>query len=1145
MAVNTIGSKIVLEGEKEYREALKNINTEQKELRSEMRLATSEFDGQQNSLDALTKKHEILTKQIEAQSSKVELYTKRLEDSEKAQQLAGEKVETLSEKLKDANKEMEDMADSSDASEEALDDQRKKIDELSKQLAESNKEYEKAGNATTNWKTQINNAQSDLNTMNADLKNMDQYMEEAQQSTNGCASSIDVYGKSVKDAGEKSEQFGKSGVAAIGALADTMAAQYIKESVQEITEALEECTEKAKEYETAVAKLSTIADESQASTQSLSTEILKLSIDTGAAAGGLADVAYNAISAGVQTKDSVDMARTATELATAGFTDSASALSVLTTTLNAYGDEAGTAAEISDSLIMVQNLGVTTVGQLAASMGKAIATGSAYNVNLGNIESAYVSMTKGGINTAESTTYLAGMLKELGDSGSDVSKVIEEYTGKSFARLMKEGKTLSDVLQILYSSVGNDSTALMNLWSSAEAGKASNAILNQGFEQFNKNLITITGSAGATAGAYEKMADTTEMADNKMTSAMDALAITIGDELNPSLNDLKETGADAFVWASDFLEDNPEIVDGIAALTVGMETLAVGIVVAKVATLDWTAVLNLNPVVAMTGAVVALISAIATYSATADNGTIAMKLHADELQRSIDKTNENIQAIDEAAQKGDAEIGVLNGLKNTVTQLNAKESLSTEEKKKMAAAVQTLNEKFPDLSMAIDETTGKVLGNTDALNDNIDAMIKSAEIAALQEHLTDVTNEYIDAQEQLAQAQTEVEAAEKNLTDAQNAYNEALENGTITGYEEYQSDVSIALDNARIAQEKSNEALQTADYNVSTIEENMGNYATRIQEVNDALMEENAAMADCAETQVVIGDKTYELNDATEQQKEQIGELSQAYYEAKDAATDSINSQVGLFEELSVKSEMSTSQMSENLKSQTDAFTQYKDDILACSQLVEQGILDEGLLGSIQELGMDGAGYMHELATASADDIGKVVESFQQMEDAKDNLAGVIADVQTGYSEQMEELLGIQIEKQDEYKTNVQECNDAVGESMTETGEQIVTSASDTMTSMNEEITTGTVTVTKSMSDLCTSMIETTNTSFNIVEGKSLVFRDIGKMIPDSMAEGIQLGTSSLIKAIQKMIDDMTDAAVAKVKSAASKIDKALGDALS
>ena len=80
-AKGTIGGKIVLDGEKAYREALKNIKADQQELRSEMKLCSSEFKNSQNSLDALTKKHEILTKQVETQIQKVNVYQAAMENS--------------------------------------------------------------------------------------------------------------------------------------------------------------------------------------------------------------------------------------------------------------------------------------------------------------------------------------------------------------------------------------------------------------------------------------------------------------------------------------------------------------------------------------------------------------------------------------------------------------------------------------------------------------------------------------------------------------------------------------------------------------------------------------------------------------------------------------------------------------------------------------------------------------------------------------------------------------------------------------------------------------------------------------------------------------------------------------------------------
>jgi len=70
-----------------------------------------------------------------------------------------------------------------------------------------------------------------------------------------------------------------------------------------------------------------------------------------------------------------------------------------------------------------------------------------------NLSAAYAEMTKNGIATAESTTYIKSMLNELGSSGSEVSKVLTEQTGQSFAQLMQDGYSLGDVLQVLGQSV--------------------------------------------------------------------------------------------------------------------------------------------------------------------------------------------------------------------------------------------------------------------------------------------------------------------------------------------------------------------------------------------------------------------------------------------------------------------------------------------------------------------------------------------------------------------------------------------------------------------------------------------------------------------------------------------------------------------
>lgn len=263
------------------------------------------------------------------------------------------------------------------------------------------------------------------------------------------------------------------------------------------------------DFENAMNKVSTIADTSDMPMDTLRKSILQLSDDTGIAASDIADNVYNAISAGQKTGDAVAFVGNAAKLAKAGFTDSASALDVLTTTLNAYKLEADQASHVSDVLLQTQNKGKTTVGELSASIGKAIPTAAAFNVNLENLAAAYATTTANGVATAESTTYIKSMLKELGDTGSTVGKIIKEKTGKSFSDLMASGGTLGDALNALNEEGSKSNKTMYDMFGSAEAASAAAILASDNSSKFAENLSAMGDAAGLTDDSFNKMASTT------------------------------------------------------------------------------------------------------------------------------------------------------------------------------------------------------------------------------------------------------------------------------------------------------------------------------------------------------------------------------------------------------------------------------------------------------------------------------------------------------------------------------------------------------------------------------------------------------------------------------------------------------------
>lgn len=283
-----------------------------------------------------------------------------------------------------------------------------------------------------------------------------------------------------------------------------------------IGKALQSAFASGSQFETAVAKVATIADTGSVSIGTLRSQITAMSGETGVAAGDIAEAAYQAISAGQKTENAVAFAGQATKLAAAGFTSSASAVDILTTALNAYGMSADAAGHVSDVLLTTQNLGKTSVDELASSMGRVIPLASAYGVSIENLSSVLAVLTANGIATAEASTYAKSMLNELGSTGSNVAKVLKAQTGQSFADLMASGKSLGDVLQVLYDSVGGDSTRFNGLWSSVEAGTAALSLASSGAGRFNEVLGQMQADSKLTESAYETMTDT-------MAHKMDAL----------------------------------------------------------------------------------------------------------------------------------------------------------------------------------------------------------------------------------------------------------------------------------------------------------------------------------------------------------------------------------------------------------------------------------------------------------------------------------------------------------------------------------------------------------------------------------------------------------------------------------------------
>lgn len=405
----------------------------------------------------------------------------------------------------------------------------KSVSETKTKLESLKAAKEKADKDMANG-TEVNQEQyrrlvQEISTTENSLKNLTKEMKNFGSVS---AQQIAAAGENVQELGGKIETVGKK----VSVASATSAA------------ALGASVKLASDYTDAVAKVGTVADLQSVPLEKLRDDMLQLSTETGRGAGEIADATYQAISASVDTADAVSFVGTSVGLAKAGFLETADAVDVLTTIINAYGLEASDAGRLSDILIQTQNDGKTTVNELSQSMGQVIPLASAYGVNIENLAASYAQLTKNGVATAQAGTYLKSMLNELGDSGSDVGEILKSKTGKSFGQLMNDGMSLGDVLGILNDSVNGDSEALAGLWSSSEAGTGALSILSSGVGAFNDELGNMQDSTGNVADALETLSTPSAKAQESLNALKNIgieLGSTVLEALAPVLEQLAET----------------------------------------------------------------------------------------------------------------------------------------------------------------------------------------------------------------------------------------------------------------------------------------------------------------------------------------------------------------------------------------------------------------------------------------------------------------------------------------------------------------------------------------------------------------------------------------------------------------------------
>lgn len=382
-------------------------------------------------------------------------------------------------------------------------------------------------------------------------------------------------------------------------------------------------------------------------------------------------------------------------------------------------------------------------------------------------------------------------------------------------------------------------------------------------------------------------------------------------------------------------------------------------------------------------------SALQRMSETAASADLAgdMKDFTDAVDAANAEYEESEQLIEHNAIKADL-------LKQRLEELAPQVSTSADAAREYATVVNLLNDIYPELNLQIDEQTGLITANSDALLDNLDVMKQRALVAAKEKRYSAILEAQAKAMLDVQEAQYALDSATYDYKSTQAQLQNAL-GVTTEKLDELASIYETSGWNQVALSEENRELLATyselrQEIPALTQEIEDGNNAIAAQETE--LTELRKAFGDTSEGAGQLTDAEKEAAEATSELTEEQKALAEEFQNAKESAADSLNSTTGLFEKMGSVSATSIASITQNLNNNATAISTYHENL---QKAVDMGYAEEAI-----RQWADGSKESMEIVAGAVKGTQSDVENFNaawsNYTSQKDVASSTMASIETG-----------------------------------------------------------------------------------------------------------------------------------------------------
>jgi len=258
-----------------------------------------------------------------------------------------------------------------------------------------------------------------------------------------------------------------------------------------------------KEFETAMANVSTVMDLSVVSLGTMSDAVMRMTSDFPQSAEELASGLYEVYSAGFKGAAAMEVLEATAKLSTAGLMDMQTAVRGTVSIMNAYNLGANSAAAVTDVIFKAVEVGQMTADEFTQNIGDWASAASSLGIPFESAAAAMATMTtKGALPAMQAATSLSAIFRALIKPSDEMAKTIKRQ-GFESGKAMLQNLGLAKTLGTLWEASGKTESGFAQLFQESEGFKGALGLVNSGYEMLNETQAEFNSRA-ATAGTVSE-----------------------------------------------------------------------------------------------------------------------------------------------------------------------------------------------------------------------------------------------------------------------------------------------------------------------------------------------------------------------------------------------------------------------------------------------------------------------------------------------------------------------------------------------------------------------------------------------------------------------------------------------------------------